>query len=92
MGVDGQLAQVGGVLIEMPCFSHPVQSPDSGVGEKSLREQQMGLSEDVKGTWILLFCFKLQQEVLRFLWDALPVDFPQLVHVHPQHYMDLAHS
>ena len=52
----------------------------------------MGLSEDVKGTWMLLFCFKLQQEALRCPWDALPVDFPQLVHVHPQHCMDLAHS
>ena len=74
------------------CLSHPMQSPESGVGGKSLGEQQMGLSEGVKGNRMLLLCFKLQQEALGCLWDVLPVDFPQLVHIHPQHYMDLAHS
>ena len=92
MGVDGQLAQVGGVLLEMPVSLSPDAEPESGVGGKSLGEQQMGLSEDVKGTRMLLLCFRLQQEALRCLWDVLPMDFPQLVHIHPQHYMDLAHS
>lgn len=65
------------MLPKRPWLSHPVQSTDPGVGGRRLGEQQMGLSEDIKGTRILLVVWQTPTgSPPTSSWDALPVDPP----------------
>lgn len=63
-----------------------------GRGE-NLEDCQIGFSEDIKGNESYKLQHRLYQEAHPpAVGDALPLDFPQLVHGHPQHSTCLIHT